>query len=122
MPDFAGDLERAIARGTTLVVADGAAVLGACLLSRDDAPHVIHWLAVRESSRRRGLGSLLLDAIERRWRDGDLAVVTFAQSVDGGEPARRFYESRGFELLGPTEPAPDGGARDLYVLSATGRA
>ena len=121
MPDFARHAERAIARGTALVVTDGEAVVGACLLSRDDEPHEIRWLAVRESHRRRGVGSLLVREIEKRWPIGDIGVVTFTASTPGGNPARRLYESRGFELRGQSEPGPDGSPRDFYVLPAARR-
>jgi GNAT superfamily N-acetyltransferase len=128
MPDFADHIRRGMERGTALVTSDGPSVIGACLLSPDqellapeDTPQEIRWIAVRESARRRGAGSALLGAIERRWQTGDISVVTFTESVVEGRPARRFYESHGFELRGGAPPASDGGARDLYVLPAQGR-
>ncbi len=121
MPDFRQHAERGIARGTALVAVDDGNVHGACLLSRDDVPHEIRWLAVAEGSRRRGAGSLLLESIEGRWQTGDIRVVTFARSVPGSVAARRLYESRGFELQGPAAPGPDGGQRDLYVLPGARR-
>jgi ribosomal protein S18 acetylase RimI-like enzyme len=121
MPDFAAHGQRAIERGTALVVNDRHNVVGACLLSPEDKPHEIRWLAVREASRRQGLGSLLMDAIEQRWTAGDISVVTFADSVQEGEAARAFYEKRGFEFAGEAPDAPDGGRRVRYVLPAAAR-
>ena len=117
MPDFADHAVRGITRGSALVAAEGDTLEGACLLSRDDLPHAIRWLAVREGSRRRGAGSLILRAIEERWPTGDISVVTFGSRVRGGAAARRFYEARGFEARGPAAPGPDGSGRDLYVLA-----
>jgi GNAT superfamily N-acetyltransferase len=121
MPDFRLHAERGIARGTALVAVDDGDVHGACLLSRDDVPHEIRWLAVAERHRRRGAGSLLLESIENRWQTGDIRVVTFAPSVPGSAAARRLYESRGFELQGPATTAHDGSQRDLYVLPGARR-
>jgi GNAT superfamily N-acetyltransferase len=118
MPDLRQHIERGIARGTALVAVEGEAVLGACLLSRDDAPHAIRWLAVAQTHRRRGVGSVLVDAVRARWPAGDIAVVTFTAEAPGGEAARMLYESRGFRRAGSSAPAPDGSPRDLYVLGA----
>jgi GNAT superfamily N-acetyltransferase len=119
MPDFATHAARAIDRGTALVVTeDDEAVLGAALLSRDDAPHRINWLAVRKQHRREGAGSLLMATILDRWPTGSITVVTFGQSILEGWPARRFYGQFGFTCLGATEPGPDGGDRDVYIRHA----
>jgi len=118
MPDFRTHALRAIDRGTALVAADGRTVLGGVLLSRDDRPHHITWLAVRARSRRRGIGAALLDAILDRWPDGEISVVTFGPGHAGGEPARRFYARYGFTNRGPAGPGPDGTARDRYVRPA----
>src|SRR5690606_8991602 len=64
MPDIAGPIQRSISRGTALVAEDrDGRLAGAALLSRDDQPHVIHWLAVRPDARRQGIGSALMKAI-----------------------------------------------------------
>src|SRR5690242_5746642 len=97
MPDLRQHIERGIARGTALVAAEADSVVGACLLSRDGTPHAIRWLAVIVNRRRRGFGSLLLDAVRSRWPAGDIAVITFSADTLGGEAARRLYESHGFE-------------------------
>ncbi|MBI4943720.1 MAG: GNAT family N-acetyltransferase [Actinobacteria bacterium] len=118
MPDIRQHVERGIARGTALVATEADALLGACLLSRDDAPHAIHWLAVARVHRRRGVGSLLIDAVRARWSAGDISVVTFATDTPEGEAARRLCESHGFRSAGPAPAAEDGSARCRYVLGA----
>src|SRR5262249_48897371 len=121
MPDFAVHAQRAIERGTALVATVDGRVCGACILSPHGTPQEIRWLAVRGADRRHGIGSFMVDAVEERWPTGAIAVVTFAESSVDGRPARRLYEARGFENRGPTDPGPDGSARDLYVLTAEKR-
>lgn len=116
MPDFATHARRAIDRGTALVVAEHRHVLGAALLSRNDQPHHIHWLAVRAAARRRGIGTRLMATILSRWPRGDISVVTFGPDRVDGRPARHYYYTRyGFTNAGVTEPGPDGTSRDRYV-------
>lgn len=116
MPEFDQRAARAIQRGSAFVVEEAHEVLGAALLSPDDKPHQIRWLAVREVARRRGVGSLLMAAILRTWPIGDIEVITFASSIPGGAAARRFYEKFGFSCEGATNSAPDSGPRDLFAL------
>lgn len=117
MPAFDEHAARAIQRGTALVAAtqDGR-VHGAALLSRDDQPHHINWLAVRESSRGRGVGRQLLLAILELWPTGDIEVITFTADEPRGLPARHLYARSGFIWEGPYVPGPDGAARDLFAL------
>jgi len=117
MPSFEAQLRRAIVRGTAIVVGVHDAVAGGALLSSDDRPHRILWLAVRQSQRRRGVGAALVTAALERWPVGDVAVVTFPAEVSAGEPARRLYERFGFVCFGMAEAAPNGEPRDLFVLT-----
>lgn len=116
MPDLEAHIRRGIQRGTALVVTSGDEVAGAALLSRDGGPHHIRWLAVRQSQRRQGVGAAMMAAILESWPTGDVDVVTFTAEAPDGAPARRLYERFGFVWAGPSEPAPDGGPRDLFVL------
>lgn len=116
MPDLETHIRRGVARGTALVVSSADQVAGAALLSRVDGPHHIRWLAVRRSQRRQGVGAAIVSAILDRWPTGDVNVVTFTAQSPAGAPARRLYERFGFVCTGPSEPAPDGGPRDLFVL------
>jgi GNAT superfamily N-acetyltransferase len=116
MPTFETHLLRAIDRGTALVVADQAKVVGGVLLSRDGQPHQIYWLYVRRSRRREGVGIALLEAVLERWPTGNVEVATFTADSPGGQPARALYERFGFVCCGRTHPAPDGGPRDSFLL------
>ncbi|MGH3502725.1 MAG: GNAT family N-acetyltransferase [Nocardioidaceae bacterium] len=86
------------------------------LLSRDDQPHHINWLAVATSSRGCGHGAALVRRALDRWPDGDVALETFTADCTEGLPARRLYERLGFVSIGRAAPAPDGSPRDCYVL------
>lgn len=116
MPTFDTHLLRAIDRGTALVVADQAKVVGGVLLSRDGQPHQIYWLYVRRSRRREGVGIALLEAVLERWPTGNVEVATFTADSPGGQPARALYERFRFVCCGRTHPAPDGGPRDSFLL------
>ena len=116
-PTFEDLLRRAIGRGTAIVVDDHGLVAGGALLSADGQPHRIHWLAVRQSRRGRGVGSALVSSALERWRAGDVDVVTFTSDVPAGAPARRLYERFGFVCRGRAGAAPDGAPRDLFVLT-----
>ena len=61
MPDIEEHIRRGIARGTAVVVVEGHAVAGAAMLSRDDEPHVIHWLTS-------GPASGVLGSLTCSWR------------------------------------------------------
>ncbi|MDN5765121.1 MAG: GNAT family N-acetyltransferase [Humibacillus sp.] len=116
MPEIRRAIERGIDRGTALATGSVGSVTGGMLLSRDDRPHSIHWLAVDPNARQRGLGGALIRAALDRWPTGDIEVITFAETTVGGAPARTLYESIGFDLVGPTEHAADGELRDRYVM------
>jgi ribosomal protein S18 acetylase RimI-like enzyme len=116
MPDIAEPIRRGIARGTALVAQDvDGRFAGAALLSRDDQPHVIHWLAVRPGARRQGIGSALVTAILARWDDTPIEVVTFGVEVAGGEAARALYAAHGFEFKEHNEKGPEGGSRERWI-------
>jgi GNAT superfamily N-acetyltransferase len=116
MPDIEQAITRAIGHGTALVTGPQGAITGGMLLSRDDEPHHIHWLAVADAARGRGLGRALVHTAMERWPDGDIDVVTFTVNTPGGVAARRLYERCGLELAGPADPALNGAPRDRYVL------
>lgn len=117
MPDLAIHIRRGIASGTAIVaIGPEGRVEGAALLSRDDQPHSIHWLAVRAEARRRGIGNALLAAIIARWGDGaPIHVVTFGADVAGGEAARALYEAHGFHFNEHRENGPEGGSREEWI-------
>lgn len=116
MPDIRSAIERGIGRGTALVTGPEGDISGGLLLSRDDRPHRISWLAVAPGARGQGLGAALVRAAIERWPTGDIEVITFGPSTRGGAPARGLYERVGFVLAGPAEPAENGDSRQSYVL------
>lgn len=115
MPDFRGTLERAIARRGAWCVKDAdSAVVGGVLLGRPDRP-AINWLAVRASARGRGVGRLLVDhAIQVFDGADELVVDTFGADNADGAPARRLYESLGFEPAEGLDRGPEGGTRQRF--------
>lgn len=117
MPDIAVHIEHAIQRGTALVAEDAERrFAGAALLSRDDQPHHIHWLAVSASARRRGAGSALLGAAIQRWNDGaPIEVITFGADHPGGPSARRLYAAHGFQFRQNADNGPEGGSREQWI-------
>lgn len=117
MPDLRSHVERGIGRGTATVVLERDTVVGAMLLSGPGKPHYIRWLAVHPHHRNRGIGTALLTSALGHWPEGDISVVTFPADRDGGRAARRLYQKYGFTTRGRTDPAPDGSARELFVLS-----
>jgi GNAT superfamily N-acetyltransferase len=115
MPELETHLRRGVERDTALVVVSEEMVAGAALLSRNGIPHHINWLAVRRSQRRQGVGAALMTAFLDRWPTGNIEVLTFTAETPGGVPARRLYERFGLACQGATEPAPNGGPRDLFA-------
>ncbi|HWV24591.1 MAG TPA: GNAT family N-acetyltransferase [Thermomicrobiales bacterium] len=117
MPDIESNIRRAIERGTALVVTDANDdLIGGAMLSRDDRPHHIHWLAVSGNARRQGAGRALVRAILARWDDGrPVDVITFGADVPGGEPARALYTTCGFSFTEHREPGPEGGSRERWT-------
>jgi ribosomal protein S18 acetylase RimI-like enzyme len=116
MPDIEHAIARGVQRGTALVTGPGGAITGGMLLSRDDRPHRIQWLAVASAARGHGLGRALVRAAFARWPEGDVDVITFTDDTPGAEAARRLYARCGMELTGPAGPGPDGALRDRYLL------
>jgi GNAT superfamily N-acetyltransferase len=119
-PTFRRALDRNIARGSAYCVRDGGGppgspLLGGLLLSVHPPEYRIGWLSVAATSRRRGVGKLLVERVfDLADRPARLSVVTFGEGVAGGEPARRFYERLGLHPAEMTEPGPDGGERQIY--------
>lgn len=118
MPGLEARLRRAIELDTALVVRDPReVVLGAALLSARPGSRRIRWLAVRSGSRRRGIATILMAEIMRRWpAPGDLEVLTSGAQVADGEPARGLYQSLGFIPMEATLAGPGGTSRRGFVL------
>jgi GNAT superfamily N-acetyltransferase len=124
-PAFHQRLRRNIELGSAFCIRQqdgppGAPVLGGLLFSprRPDRPEDrITWLAVAEPWWRHGVGRRLVEhVIGLVPRTAVLTVVTFGPEIDGGQPARRFYERLGFLPAEMVAPGPDGGSRQCYRL------
>ena len=82
VPRLETHLRRAIDENLALVVRDPReVVLGATWVGADASPHRISWLAVRPDARRRGVATLLLTEVMRRWPESDLAESSLAGSA-----------------------------------------
>jgi hypothetical protein len=70
-----------------------------------------------ERARRRGVGRRLVEhAIGLLTPPAVLSVVTFAEEVAAGRPARRLYERLGFVPAEPLPPGAEGGGRQRFRL------
>ena len=65
---------------------------------RSKAGHILN-IAVKREWRERGVGSLLLDEIESRFKDRDAQQVTL-EVRESNMTARTFYVNRGYEDIG----------------------
>ena len=80
----------------SVVVAGGRRV-GAYACEREPNRLYLHMLLVEVGSRRRGIGTRVLD---RLGEEADRADLPLELSVIEANPAARFYETRGFERIG----------------------
>ena len=93
-----------------LVAVDGDEVLGSLLLgpwtSLESSRHVLEvkGLAVDPARQGEGVGSALLDAAIARAREQGMRRLVL-RVLSGNAPARRLYESRGFEVEGARREA-----------------
>ncbi len=114
MPDFRATLDRSLRRGGARCVRSDDKVIGGALLSRPEAAR-IHWLAVRESHRRLGVASALVQAaIDEFAVAEEITVDTFGDDHPAGPPARRLYEAFGFQPAEILPLGPEGGSRQRY--------
>ncbi len=117
---FQRALARNIERGSAYCIREadggpGSPLLAGLLLSAKPPVYKIAWMAVAERSRRRGLGTALVNHIISLIEPpAEVMVVTFGGDVKGGESARKFYASAGFIPAEMTEPGPEGGSRQVF--------
>jgi GNAT superfamily N-acetyltransferase len=93
---------------------DGENIIGTVTLDKAWPPNQPHRgdiakMLVLSIHRRRGVGKLLLDALEGKARDLGLTLLTFDTTTDS--PAETFYRNLGFTCIGNI---PD------YAMSPTG--
>jgi GNAT superfamily N-acetyltransferase len=119
-PWFHSMLRRNIERGMAFCVREGdgppgAPLLGGLFFSPKPPLYTIGCLAVAQRSRRRGVGTSLVEhVIDLVQPPAEMVVTTFGPDVEGGHPARRFYESMGFHPAEPAPNGPEGGSRQIY--------
>jgi len=119
MPDFEQTLRRNVDRGSAFCCLTGDRVAGGMLLggpTRSD--RWIRWLAVAARDRRRGVGAALVETALGIFRPPcTVSLHTFGDDNPDGQAARRLYRRYGFEPREMVEPGPEGGSRQLFVLS-----
>lgn len=99
-PGFHEGLAFAIQQKNAFCIADEKTggdpdILGGIVISTEK--NEIVWLAVAHHSRCRGMGAALLsEAINGLDKRKDITVTTFDRTVLAGLPARRLYQSLGF--------------------------
>ncbi len=83
-------------------VCDGEQLVGSVTLSeRGTARPAVHWLMVHPRYRRRGIASVLLNALERTcWQRGECDIVLETHMAWGA--ALQFYRAIGYRLRGST--------------------
>lgn len=94
---------------------DAEEIVGTVTLDKAWPPNQPHRgdiakMLVLSSHRRRGVGKLLLDALEARAREMGITLLTFDTTTNS--PAESFYRNLGFTCIGSI---PD------YALSPTGQ-
>ena len=119
-PSFHSALHKNIERGTAFCVrtADGppgAPLRGGLLFSSRPPVYTIGWLAVAQQYRRTGIGKKLVEHVLGFVKPpAELIVTTFGPDQPGGEAARLFYESIGFQAVEPEPDGPEGGSRQIF--------
>lgn len=86
----------------------GTPLMGGLLFTPLPSKHEIDWLAVAQRWQRHGVGEALVEHVLGLVQPpGEVVLLTFAEGVPAGEPARRFYEKHGFfpAESGPVNPA-----------------
>ncbi len=122
VPAFEGALLRNVERGSAWCVREGdgppgVPLMGAVLVSIDPPRCEIGWLAVAERSRRRGVGTLLMEHVLGLIEPpAEVTVMTFGADRQDGLAARAFYERLGFRPAERARDGPDGGSRQVFRL------
>ncbi len=121
-PAFHRALRKNIGRNTAYCIRandgpPGTLLLGGLLLSPKAPQYTIGWLAVAQQYRRCGIGLLLVEyVIDLVEPPAEITVTTFGVDLEGGQPARRFYEQLGFHPAEMAPNGPEGGSRQIYRL------
>lgn len=105
-------LQQDLGRNTIWLAHEEQQIVGfACVLRKSSPVAEILWMAVEKDRRRRGVGSMLLDAASRELATAGVRLLmakTLAPDVEYApyEATRRFYEKKGFIHLETIDPYP----------------
>ena len=105
------NMERDLARDRLTIAVQGNRVVG-FFATRDGGQLTeLTWMAVRRNAQRKGVGTALLQRVEREARlrgRRALLVRTLAATVESGpyEATRAFYTGQGFRLARVIDPYP----------------
>jgi GNAT superfamily N-acetyltransferase len=122
MPDFEPTLLRNIDRGSAFSVLSGDAFCGGMLVGGPTpSDRWIRWLAVAGDRRGKGAGAALVEKALDLFAPppSKISLHTFGEDNAVGLPVRRLYGRYGFTPLEMVDPGPEGGSRQLFVLSRT---
>jgi ribosomal protein S18 acetylase RimI-like enzyme len=81
-----------------LVAESGGRLIGTIIGGFDGRRGLIYHLAVQAEYRQLGLGSLLMDEVEKRLKDKG-CIKCYLMVAEGNEAAMRFYEKRHWERM-----------------------
>ncbi len=98
--DEAEEIQKKLQRDPQLflVAEDAGRLVGTVIGGYDGRRGLIYHLAVAESARKRGVGSLLMEEVERRLKALGCLKCYLMVAADN-ENAIRFYKSRGWESM-----------------------
>ena len=104
-------------RSALCVRNDCGVVAGGLLLGGTPPDNWIRWLAVRQSARRHGVATNLIQTALSRWATPCIvSLATFGADNAEGLPARALYERLGFLACEMLPRGPEGGTRQLYKI------
>ena len=107
-------LDGAIADGHVFLAVTGEEIVGAVATSRSSADLVIEQVAVRPDRQGEGIGSWLIETVERRAREDGLSALEL-DTAEIMQDLLRLYRRHGFELVRSAPPA-HGNDAHLRVL------
>jgi len=103
-------------RSRTWVAEESGEVVG-FLIAERQAEKVAHIVTIDvvDGWRRRGVGSLLMDAAEH-WAREEKLLLVYLEAAEHNAPARSFYEARGYRKVDHVENYYSDGASAWVML------
>lgn len=108
------DVEQAMAAGTVYVALQDGALIAVARVRAIDDPHALYCgrLAVAPAAQGRGIGSALMDAVERQAREDGFPATVVGVRLQLPHNVR-FFEQRGYRIY--AEHSHPGYAQPTYV-------